>query len=469
VTLARSLAGLARALRDGEVSADELAEAAIAAHDARGDGLCAYAEFDADGARAAARDADARLATDMDPPPLCGIPISVKDIYGVTGLPTFAGTRKRLPQRWERDGWLVGRLREQGAVIVGKSHTVEMAFAGVGMNPNWSTPRNPWDPDVARIPGGSSSGAGVSLHEASAVIALGSDTGGSIRIPATFTGTVGHKTTKGRWPTTGVVPLSHTFDTVGALTRTVADSVYFFGAVDPDHGDPRELHLELDTRSPSSLRIGVPVCEIHKECQADVGDVISRALLDLSTAGVRLSESDGHLLDEAAALYLAGGIGGTECRHFLEQELPGWLELLHPIVGSRLGSATSPHDPRYQRAIAEHRRMAAEAEALFDGVDVLALPTNLITPPPLSEVSGPERLERYLAVNAATLRPTCPVNLLGLCAVTVPVGLDRARMPVGLQLVAPAGSDADVLAAALTIERVLGTARDRIGQAPMAG
>ncbi|NIR35760.1 MAG: amidase, partial [Actinobacteria bacterium] len=164
------------------------------------------------------------LAADDDPPPLTGIPISVKDLYGVDGLPTFAGTTRALPERWSRDAWLVRRLRDAGAIIVGKTHMVEMAFGGVGLNPSWETPRNPWDAGTHRIPGGSSSGAGVSLWEGSALIALGSDTGGSIRIPAALTGTVGQRTTKGRWPTTGVVPLSPTFDTVGALTRTVEDS-----------------------------------------------------------------------------------------------------------------------------------------------------------------------------------------------------------------------------------------------------
>jgi aspartyl-tRNA(Asn)/glutamyl-tRNA(Gln) amidotransferase subunit A len=462
-----SLPEIAASLRGGALSAVELAEAAIERHASRGDRLSAYKHFDAEGALAAARAADAWLASDGDAaPPLAGIPVSIKDIYGVEGMPTFAGTPRQLPATWSRDAWLVARLRGQAAVFVGKTHTVEMAFAGVGMNPNWETPWNPWDAEVARIPGGSSSGAGVSLWEGSALVALGSDTGGSIRIPAAFTGTVGHKTTKGRWPTTGVVPLSHTFDTVGALTRTVVDSAYFFGAVDPELGDPAAFLARLAGTDLATTRVAIPRCEIAKSCEPHIGDVIHDALGELSTAGAELVEIDGALIDQAVELYMTGGIGGTECRTFLEQQLPGWLEILHPIVGSRLATAVSPHDPAYEHALSEQRRLAASAGTLFERADVIALPANLITPPPVSDLDDFNEIRDYLRVNAMTLRPTCPVNLLGLCAVSIPVGLDAAGMPVGLQLVAPAGRDEELLGVALAAERVLGTATERLGTPP---
>ena len=221
--LSRSIADIASALRRGEFSATELITAALDRHAQFGERLQAYKLFDAEGALESARAADQVLASDDHAPPLTGIPISVKDLYGVDGLPTFAGTPKQLPEKWSRDAWLVAQLRGAGAITVGKTHMVEMAFGAVGINPNWETPWNPWDAETHRIPGGSSSGAGVSLWEGSALIALGSDTGGSIRIPAAFTGTVGQRTTKGRWPTEGVVPLSPTRATAGAPARTFAD------------------------------------------------------------------------------------------------------------------------------------------------------------------------------------------------------------------------------------------------------
>jgi aspartyl-tRNA(Asn)/glutamyl-tRNA(Gln) amidotransferase subunit A len=462
----RSLATVARALRDGTISAVELTDEALRRHERFDGDLHAYKLIDREGARAAALRADrilgrARAGGDT-PPPLCGIPISVKDLYGMDGLPTWAGTARRLPERWSSDGWLIARLREQGAVFVGKTHTVELAYGALGVNPHWETPRNPWDAEVDRVPGGSSAGAGVSLQEGSALIALGTDTGGSIRIPAAMTGTVGHRTTRGRWPTDGVVPLSHTLDTVGALTRSVADSLYFFEAVEAGRGDPARFD-EIERMERSAIRVGVPRCSLWNACQDDISDVIDRALTELSAAGWTRLDTEGQLLDDAIDLYMHGGIAGAECRAFLQEELPGWMEILHPIVGTRLATAPSTSTPSYAAAIAERARLETAAGALFETCDVLALPTTIITPPPIREMDD---LERYVAANAAALRATCGASILGLCAVTLPVGLDAAGMPVGLQLVGPGGQDEAILAIALAAERSLGSAVERLGTPP---
>ena len=233
-----SIADIATAVRSGKSTARSVVEDAIDHHEASD--LGAYIVFDAEGARRQADAVDTAVARGEDPGPLAGVTVSVKDLYGVEGLPIRAGTRRELPDRWRREGFLVGALRKLGAVIVGKTHTVELAFGGVGLNPNTGTPVNPWDAGEHRVPGGSSAGAGVSLWEGSVRIAVGSDTGGSVRIPASATGVVGHRHTTGRWPTTGVVPLSTTLDTVGLLTHTAADSCYAFRAIDPlaGHGAP---------------------------------------------------------------------------------------------------------------------------------------------------------------------------------------------------------------------------------------
>lgn len=458
--LDRSLAGIAVALRGGEISASELLEEAIRRHESRNSRLHAYKLFDAEGARSMARLADDRLASDPGAPPMCGIPFSAKDLYGALGLPTFAGTRRRLPPRWSADAWLVARLREQGAVLTGKTHTVEMAYGGVGLNPNWETPRNPWDAGVHRVPGGSSSGAGVSLAEGSALVALGTDTGGSIRIPASMTGVVGHKTTKGRWPTDGVVPLSHTLDTVGALTRSVEDAVWFFGSVDPGAGDPAALVRRLTRRAEEGIRIAVPEGGIWGTCQPDIAAVLRGALEELAAAAWPIQATDGALLDDAYDLYMTGGISGVESLAFVKAELPGWLDILHPIVGKRIEAAAARTPEEYRAALTERERLEARAGSLFEGADVLALPTHLLTPPP---VEGLAELDRYSEVNAATLRPTAPVSMLGLCAVTLPVGRDTLGMPVGLQLVAPGREDGLALAAGLAAESVVGNAATRLG------
>jgi aspartyl-tRNA(Asn)/glutamyl-tRNA(Gln) amidotransferase subunit A len=456
----RPLRQVADALRRGQVTAIDLAEEAIRLHQDRDAGHRAYKLFDAEGARAAASRADGILAGASPAPPLCGIPVSVKDLYGVDGLPTFAGTVRRLPDAWSRDAWLVARLRRQGAVIMGKTHTVELAYGAVGTNPNWETPRNPWDPRVHRIPGGSSAGAGVSLHEGSAMIALGTDTGGSIRIPASMTGVVGHRSTTGRLPTTGVVPLSHSLDTVGALTRSVEDSAWFFGAVDPAWGDPEALLGRLADLGAGEMRVAVPRCRIWNDCQSDIGEVLGAALAELGRAGWTRSEIDGSLLDRAGDLYMTGSIGGVECHRVLEAELPGWMEVLQPIVGRRIAAAAEHTDEEYRAALVRRDELARASASLFDEADVLALPTAIVTPPPAADM---EDMDRYLETNRAALRPTCGVSILGLSAVTLPVGLDGAGMPVGLQLVAPGGRDETALAAALAAERVLGTAAERLG------
>jgi len=417
----RTLPEVAFALRRKEVSATDLVEEAIRRHVATDSSGRAYKLFDEEGARESARVADRRLAADPEPPPFCGIPVSVKDLYGVAGLPTFAGTVRHLPKRWEADGWLVRRLREQHAVFMGKTHTVELAYGAVGINPHWDTPRNPWDAEADRIPGGSSCGAGVSLWARSALLALGSDTGGSIRIPAAMTGTVGHKITQGRWPTTGVVPLSSTLDTVGALSRSVADSEFFFGAIDPAHGDPQAFRAQ---QSPSGAgtangrgpRIAIPHCAIWTDCQPDVGDVLTAALDELGVSGWSRSETDGRLLDAARDLYMTGGIVAAECVAFLQRELPGWRELLHPMVGGRLAGAPAIESAQYADALVVRRTMMDRTAALFGDADLLALPAAMITPPISASLDA---MEAYIQANATALRPTCPISMLGLCAISI--------------------------------------------------
>jgi len=450
-------------LRRRDISSAELVKEALLRHDDLGPDLRAYKHVDMDAALRAASLADDLLASDSGGP-LCGVPVSVKDLYGVEGMPTFAGTARRLPTAWETDAWLVAQLRRQGAVFVGKTHTVELAYGAVGMNPHWGTPRNPWDAGQARIPGGSSCGAAISLWEGSALVALGSDTGGSIRIPASMTGTVGHKPTHDRWSVAGVVPLSTTLDSVGALTRTVEDSAYFFGAIDPAWGDGDALLRHVSALAPAALRFAVPKCDIWTDCQTDIADVLERVLDDLEAQGWNRVAVDGSLLDEAQRLYMAGGIAGAECRAFLERDLPGWLEILDPIVGSRLADAPELDSEQYAKSITERAQLMGRAQGLFQGADLLVLPTAIITPPPVSDLQD---LDRYVETNTAALRPTCPVSMLGLCAITLPVGLDRADMPVGLQLVARAGDDELLLAAALASERALGTAQDRLGRPPL--
>ena len=463
-----SIARIAADVRSGAATARSQVDEAIRCHEASD--LGAYIVFDRRGARRQADAVDAAVAQGRDPGPLAGITVSVKDLYGVEGLPIRAGTKRELPERWRREGFLVRALRRLGAVIVGKTHTVELAFGGIGLNPNTGTPVNPWDASEHRAPGGSSSGAGVSLWEGSARIALGSDTGGSVRIPASATGVVGMRHTTGRWPTDGVVPLSTTLDTVGFLTHTAEDSRHAFTVIDrlAHAGDPSAPASgdAPGANGLSGLRIGVPRNGLWQETQPDIAAALMRALSELDDAGAHVVEVEAPELREAGERYLAGGLlVPPERSESLERHLPGWTAILDPTVGKRLESAGQVSAVEYISLLRLRRRLSASLHARMDErrIDLLATPTLPITPPTLSSL---EDLDVYRAVNRAMLSGTGPVSMLDMCAASLPVALDEHGMPAGLQLIGRTGTDHALLARATAVESALGTNVQRIGAPP---
>src|SRR5690348_15281749 len=284
--LSRPLIEIARELRDRRATARELVDAAIARHESVGERLHAYSFWAPEQARAVADAADAAFAAGVSTGPLQGLPVSIKDLFAASGYPCFAGSSRRLPaDPWEQDGPLVATLRRQIGVIMGKTHMVEFAFGGTGYNAHWGAPYNPWDASAHRAPGGSSSGAGVSLLEGSALLAFGSDTAGSVRIPASMTGTVGLKVTLGRWSTEGVVPLSTTFDTPGLLARSVSDVAYGFAALDAAGIDPVGFISRAGTHDLSGVRIGVGDPFLWRDCDPGIAETAHEAVNALSRAG----------------------------------------------------------------------------------------------------------------------------------------------------------------------------------------
>lgn len=456
----KSLAELAKALRDGSVTASVLAEEAIEQHVQNGARLNAYKTWDAGLIRRGAQAADATLKRGGPAGPLHGLPVSAKDLFGVAGYPTFAGSPLRLPDAWEREGPVIRELRRQAAVVMGKSHTTEFAFGGTGANIHWGAPRNPWGGDGHRSPGGSSSGAGVSLGEGSAALALGTDTGGSVRIPASFTGNVGLKLTAGRWSCDGIVPLSPTMDTPGLLARSVLDAAYGFAALDPARHEPNEFTARLAETALSGLRLGVSERFMWDDLDPGIGEEGRKALAEAERNGARIVPFEFPEFEDGYALYLSGNIVMTEFRQFIEDELPAWWEAFNPVAKRRVesGSAASALEyVRHQRAMARLNRSAEERLA---GVDVLVLPTSPLSPP---RMDVPTSIEDGLRDSRRSSRLTCPVSILGLCALTMPVGLDAANLPVGLQLVAPGGSEEKLLRAGAGLERVWGTSGQRLG------
>jgi len=463
--LFRPLIEIARDLRDKRVTAVALVEAAIARHERFGERLHAYSLWAPKQARAVATAADAGFAAGVRVGPLQGLPVSIKDLFAASGYPCFAGSSRRLPaDPWERDGPLVATLRRQLGIIMGKTHMVEFAFGGTGQNSHWGAPYNPWDAAAHRAPGGSSSGAGVSLLEGSASLAFGSDTAGSVRIPACMTGTVGLKVTLGRWSTEGVVPLSPTFDTPGLLARSVSDVAYGFAALDPAAGDPVGFIERAGMHDLAGVRIGVGDPFLWRDCDPGIAEGVQEALDALVRAGAIARDMTLPETAEAYAVFLEGGLSSIELRSFLDVELPDWLAQLDPVIAPAVRNAESLSARDYLARIARLRGLARSAAPRLDAVDVIASPTLCLTPPLMAEVAD---AESHLRVNRRIVRNTVAVNYLGLCAITMPVGRDRAGMPVGLQLTAPAGAEEKLLTIALAAERVLGTAAQRLGTPPL--
>src|SRR5271169_3070878 len=287
--LSRPLIEIARDLREKRVTARELVEAAIGRHERFGERLHAYSVWAPEQARLIAQAADAAFAAGVTVGPLQGVPVSIKDLFAASGYPCFAGSSRRLPaDPWERDGPLVATLRHQLGVIMGKTHMVEFAFGGTGQNSHWGAPYNPWDAAAHRAPGGSSSGAGVSLQEGSELLAFGSDTAGSVRIPACMTGNVGLKVTLGRWSTAGVVPLSTTFDTPGLLARSVADVAYGFAALDPALGDAERFIAKSSTLALDGIRIAVDDPFFWNDCDPGIAEAARSAIDALGREGAVL-------------------------------------------------------------------------------------------------------------------------------------------------------------------------------------
>jgi len=463
--LSRPLIDIARELRDRRASARELVEAAIARHERFGERLHAYSFWAPEQARAVADAADAAFAAGVSAGPLQGLPVSLKDLFAAAGYPCFAGSSRRLPaDPWEQDGPLVATLRRQLGVIMGKTHMVEFAFGGTGRNSHHGAPYNPWDAVAHRSVGGSSSGAGVSLLEGSAVLAFGSDTAGSVRIPACMTGNAGLKVTIGRWSTDGVVPLSFTFDTPGLLARSVCDLAYGFAALDAAGIDPPALIAQAGTRDLAGIRIGVGDPFLWHDCDRGIAETVQDAVDTLVRAGAIARDFALPEAEAAYGVFLKGGLSAIELCSFLDRELPEWLDQLDPVIAPAVRNAESLSAREYLARVARLADLAQAASPRLDTVDVIASPTLCLTPPLMSEVAD---ADSHLRVNRRIVRNTAWVNYLGLCAITMPVGRDRAGMPVGLQLTAPGRAEEKLLTIALAAERVLGVGADRLGTPPL--
>ncbi|WP_306030042.1 amidase [Stappia sp. MMSF_3263] len=421
--------------------------------------LNAYRTWAGDRAKVQAAALDVLVASGIDLGPLMGIPVSVKDLFGVPGLPTHAGTNAAFPREWDAAGPVVKTLLSQMGVVTGKTHTVEFAFGGLGTNPHAGTPVNPWSSrETPRVPGGSSSGAGVSLAQGSALLALGTDTAGSVRIPASFTGQTALKVTHGRWSIEGIVPLSPSLDTPGLLARTIADLVYAFEAIDPEAA-PAVAAADL-----SGLRIGIIPNTVWDDVEPSIAENTNQALRVLEKAGAHLSDAPLACTQEALAIFRAGGLAAAELRAFLDRNFPERIGELDPAVMARVAAVDNLTASDYLQRAANLAQYGRTAARVFETVDVLVSPTIPVTAPTIAELANPEI---YRKANMLALRNTALANLFGWCAATLPTGLDANGIPSGLQIIAPPMAERRLLAAALAIETAIGSGPEMLGKAPL--
>ena len=438
---------LSRELAEGRTTSRALVEQALARiADPAGEGARAFLKVYADAARAEAEHSDRLRRSGVVRSPVEGLPVSVKDLYDVGGDVTRAGSKllADAPPA-TADAPAVARLRAAGAVIVGRTNMVEFAFGTTGLNPHYGTPKNPWDRKTGRVPGGSSAGAGVAQADGMAVMSLGSDTRGSVRLPAALCGVTGWKPTQRRVPREGAFPLSYTLDTVGPLANSVACCAAYDAVL---AGEPPAT---LAGMVPKGLRLLLPRSAVLEDLDPEVGRAFDAALKRLSAAGAVITERAVPEFDRQGEYFRHGGLAGAEAYaiHRRWQDRLGEYDrrVAQRILFAKEMSAADYVDLGLMRAA-----YMRAVQALAAPFDALLMPTAPCVAPTIAEVDRSD--EDYFRWNFRILRNVGIVNFLDGCAASLPCH-EPGAAPVGLSVFGPALADRRVLAAAAAIEGVL--------------
>lgn len=399
-------------------------------------------------ARRQAEAARRRLRSGHDAGPLDGVPIALKDLIDTEGDVTGAGS----PPLYERpaadrDAPVAARLDAAGAVFLGKTTMTELAFSGIGINPHTGTPANALVPD--RVPGGSSSGSAVAVATGRACAAIGSDTGGSVRIPASFNGLVGLKTTDGLLPLDGCVPLSTTLDTLGPIARTCDDAWAVFSAM---AGRPSTPLPE----APARLRLWAPPEPLAMGVVREVGSAFERTLEALAGAGGAVERRPLPALTELDGLYARyGSFAAHEAFARYEELLERSGDRMDGRVVRRIQAARDRPSSDYIRLTLERRRLCGVVWDALGGCDAIVLPTVAVPPPPLERLLRDD--DAFLEANLQVLRLTTLGNLLGGPVATVPIGTDADGASIGFSVACRPFEDREALSVARAVARLVGT------------
>jgi aspartyl-tRNA(Asn)/glutamyl-tRNA(Gln) amidotransferase subunit A len=424
-----------------------LVEAALARiADPAGEGVRAVLKVYEREARAVADAQDQLRKSGYVASPLAGIPVSIKDLFDVAGEVTLAGS-KALDDGppATADAPIVARLKAAGAIIIGRTNMTEFAFSGVGINPHYGTPGNPHDRSL--IPGGSSAGAPVSVADGMAAVAIGTDTGGSVRIPAALCGLVGFKPTQCRVPRDGATPLSTTLDSIGPIGISVACCALTDAVM---AGEQPEMPAAVPV---AGLRFAMPQTVMLDDLEASVAAAFERAVAALSRAGAHITELSLEMLGDLPRINIKGGLPVAEAFAWHEKLIERRGRDYDPRIKTRIERGREMTAAEYIRLVAARADFIRRFDTATEGFDALVMPTVPMTAPPISAFA---RDEDYARLNAKLLRNTAIINFLDRCALTLPIQ-EPGAAPVGLMVVGRHGEDHRLLAIGSGIEEKLTT------------
>ena len=442
-----TLTALADDLEKGRTNARKLVDECLARiADKSGEGARAFVHVDVEAAIEAAKAMDRLREVKAAPSRYAGIPISIKDLFDIKGQVTRAGSRALEDSApAEVDAPVVARLRRAGFIVIGRTNMTEFAFSGIGINPHYGTPKSTWQRNVGHVPGGSSSGAAVSVADGMAHGALGTDTGGSCRIPAAYNGIVGFKPTQRRIPLEGGVPLSFTLDSFGPLARTaqccaVLDAVLADEPVQP-----------LQPRPIKGMRLAVPTTVALDELDDEVARSFDRALENLSRQGALIERIEVPEFLDVGVMNTKGGFAAAESYAWHRYLIASHGDVYDPRVSSRImrGEAISAAD--YIDLLAMRKSLIARATVRLAPYDAVVMPTTAITPPRIADLADDKA---FTKANLLSLRNCTLINMIDGCAISLPCHRE-GEAPVGLMLAASGGSDRQIFELAAAMEDVI--------------
>jgi aspartyl-tRNA(Asn)/glutamyl-tRNA(Gln) amidotransferase subunit A len=443
-----TLASLADDLEYGRISARKLVDECLARiADSSGEGARAFIHVDAEAVIETAEAMDRLREVKAAPSRYAGIPISIKDLFDIKGQVTRAGSRALEDSApAESDAPAVARLRRAGFIVIGRTNMTEFAYSGIGINPHYGTPKSTWQRNVGHVPGGSSSGAAVSVADGMAYGALGTDTGGSCRIPAAYNGIVGYKPTQWRVPLEGGVPLSFTLDSFGPLARTVGccavlDSVLAGEAVVP-----------LQPRPIKGMRLAVPTTVALDDLDEAVARTFDRALQSLSRQGALIEHIDVPEFLDVGLINAKGGFAAAESYAWHRYLIASKGDVYDPRVSLRILRGESISAADYIDLLKARRSLIARATARLAPYDALAMPTTANTPPRISDLAHDDKA--FTKANLLSLRNCTLINMIDGCAISLPCHRE-GEVPVGLILASSGGSDRRIFELAAAMEGVI--------------